>query len=123
MYIDRMIDLIGNICACSKLSKTEKSQALEEVVISILCQGETEGIEHGDSFATWHDARLTSEEKDKTILVHKDLLESAQRLNKILRKARIKWDGSWVKAKDIQCLQDELDRRGIVVATTQLKEQ
>ncbi len=115
MYIDRMIDLIEDVCKCSKLSKTEKSNALEEVVLTILYEGEAEGIEHGDSNANFHEARLTSEEKNKTIVVRKEMLESAQRLNKILQKTRIKWDGSEVKAKDIQFLQDELDRRGIVV--------
>src|SRR6266576_2289962 len=105
MYIDRMIHLCKNICA-SKLSKTDKSEALEEVVYCILCQGEMEGIEHGDSSANFHEARLTSEQKNKTIVVHKDMLESAQRLNNILRNARIKWDGSDVEAKDIQFLQD-----------------
>lgn len=115
MYIDRMIDLIKSICGSSKLSAAKKSNALEEVVYSILCQGEIEGIEHGDSNANFHEARLTSEQKDKTIVVWKEMLESAQRLNEILIKTRIKWDGSDVKVKDIQDLQEELDRRGIVV--------
>jgi hypothetical protein len=48
--------------------------------------------------------------------IPKELLESAQRLNKILHNARIKWDGSEVKTEDIQALQDELDRRGIVLS-------
>lgn len=115
MYIDRMIEVIKSICASSKLSKTEKSKALGEVITSILCQGEIEGIEDGDSSANFHEWRSTSEQKDKTIVVQKDMLESAQRLNNILRSTRIKWDGSDVEAKDIELLQDELDRRGIVV--------
>jgi hypothetical protein len=115
MYIDRMIGLIEDICASSKLSKAEKSEALGEVVILVLSEGEVEGIEHGDSNANLHEARLQSEEKNKTIVVRKELMESAQRLNKILHKTGIKWDGSEVKPKDIQLLQDELDRRGIVV--------
>jgi hypothetical protein len=114
MYIDRMIDLIEEICA-SKLPKAQKSNALEEVVIGILCQGEIEGIEHGDSNATFHDVRRTVEEKDKTIVVRKELLDSAQRLNKILRTTSIEWDGSEVEAKSVQFFQDELDRRGIIV--------
>lgn len=116
MYMDRMVSLIETICASSKLSKTEKSDALEEVVYSVLCQGEIEGIEHGDSNANFHEMLLMSEEKDKTIVVRKQMLEGAQRLNKILRKTRIEWEGSGVKAKSIQFVQDELDRRGIAIA-------
>jgi hypothetical protein len=116
MYIDRMIHLIERICASSKLSKTQKSEALEEVVFCTLCEGEIEGIEHGDSNANFHEVRLTSEQKNKTIVVRKEMLESAQRLNTILRDTRIEWDGSDVEATDIQSLQNELDRRGIVIA-------
>ena len=77
--------------------------------------GEIEGIERGASNANVHDLRPRSEEKDKTIVVRKDMLESAQRLNKIVQKARIEWEGSDVTPKHIQSLQDELDRRGIAV--------
>lgn len=116
MYIHRMVDLIQSICSSSKLSKAEKSEALEEIVLNILCEGEIAGIEHGDSKnATFHEGRLRPEEKDKTIVVRKEMLESAQRLNKILRNTRIKWDGSGAEAKDVQFIKDELDRRGIAL--------
>lgn len=115
MYIDRMVNLIEKICASAKLSKTEKSDALGETVYSILCQGEIDGIEYGDSNQRFHRLIPTSEEKDKTIIVRKEMLEGAQRLNQILCNTRIKWDGSDVKAEDIRSLQAELERRAIVV--------
>ena len=99
------------------LSETEKSDALEEVGYCVLCQGVTDGIEYGDSIAKFHKLRATSEQKDKTIVVRKQMLESAQRLNEILRKTGIKWVGSGVTAKGIQSLQDELDRRGIAMTS------
>jgi hypothetical protein len=116
MYIDRMVDLVHSICASSKLSKREKSEALEEALCGILYVGEMEGIEHGDSNETFHKELLWSERKDKTIVVRKRMLQAAQRLNQILNNTRIKWDGSEVEAKHVQFIQDELDRRGIVVA-------
>jgi hypothetical protein len=115
MFMDRMVNLIENICASSKLTNAQKSEAFAEVVYCLLSEGECEGIEHGDSSAAFHEFRGHTEQKTKTIVVMKEMFESAQRLNKLLRNTRIKWDGSDTKPEDIQSLQDELDRRGVVL--------
>lgn len=114
-YVSRMVDLVESICASSELSTTEKSDALEEVIVGVLCQGEIEGSEFGDSSAMFHPLRPTSEEKDKTIVIEREQLMSAQRLNKIIGRTRIQWDGSNVGEKEVKFIQDELDRRGIKV--------
>jgi hypothetical protein len=94
----------------AKLSDEELPAALRMIATNAL----SGGCGSTKQFDNWMNPGHT-EQKTKTIVVMKEMFESAQRLNKLLRNTRIKWDGSDTKPEDIQSLQDELDRRGVVL--------